>query len=403
MEPLAFAIRVSRAQLNRCSELSQAGHHNEARLAAREVQECIAAILLPEALKNAVVDRKAADLVKEPRVLQCAALLAQALDDQDVAVQQDGVSNEVAHSHDCNSASSSSASTSGSTKQKLYAEAKELAESFLPTIHPMVALTRSLCAERTASMSPSKSVPLMLPSLSPSAGRHGKKFSPKTSPSGASSKATCSAGLPANHLQHSPEPTARVASPLVGSADASAMVESEGAMGQEARGTPPSRNELQHVVQGPGLVHCDDSSEHHHDPDEHYHDEHREPRNIFAEYIADYNLEQQMSKPWFNNRQDELRKHVVEQARFVRLQDKGKNKNDLSNPKFTSYGHKLQTKVFNKENKTRSEPALLEQVKMAGIASPEAFLTSKLRLTLDPSAKPMIQPGRRRRRGAFEA
>lgn len=120
------------------------------------------------------------------------------------------------------------------------------------------------------------------------------------------------------------------------------------------------------------------------------------PRNIFAEYLADYTLELDMHKPWFNNRQDDMRKHVYDKARFARLENLGKDKTALANPKFGRLGHKIQMKDYAKENLTRSQPILLHQVKMAGIASPEAFMTSKLRLTLDPHAKPMVQPRRKK-------
>jgi len=129
--------------------------------------------------------------------------------------------------------------------------------------------------------------------------------------------------------------------------------------------------------------------------DENY--EPKVPRNIFKEYLADYKLEIEMSKPWFNCKQDEMRKHVYEQARYIRLDNQSKDINELSNPKFTALGHKIHSRVLNKNNGSRSDPTLMHGVKMMGVSSAEAFHTSKLRLQLDPKAKPMQRPQRKRR------
>lgn len=397
MEDLLLAVTVSRSQLNTCSELSKIGAHEEARAAAVEVQLCITSSLLPEAQKFAAAgDKRAVGLVTEVRVLQCASLLAQAFDAEEPSAQ----------------ATSSSDSVLG--RQRLIAEAKEIAESFLPANHPMVALARSLCPSDERSFSASlESGTVSLPSLaqkSPKAGRKGPN-SPSRSAVSPSSQQTIFPALPEAEAPAVPklEPLAteaavpRAASPAPSQGGSSARVEIDPKNAQivpwkEKQTLQPLKNGLLQPIR-PGSP-----SESAHG-DEHDDDQHtpRVPRNIFAEYIADYQLEKDMHKAWFNNRQDDMRKHVFEQARFVRLQNLGKDINELADPKFTSYGHKLTAKVLHSNNQTRSDSMLLHRVQQAGVASPEAFMTSQLRIKLDPRAKPMVQPRRRRAAVAMNA
>jgi len=366
------ATQTARAWLNQCSELSKSGRHEEARGVALQVEQNITNLLLPEAHALASAgDKRGPEVVQDLRVLQCAALLARALDAQ---------------------APGDSATWSGAS---LYLEAKELAESFLPPIHPMVSLTRSLCDDRGVSAS-SGNAPVTLPSLSPKGNRQIP-----TSPTRSSASTSQVPALP----EQKPEPAAAAPSqvappsPTQGSdPEKTGKSEREAADTTEKISFEPTQRMPSHRSQASGSQHGDEEDDHEHDQDHYHDDDHvpRAPKNIFAEYLQDFQLEKEMSKPWFNNRQDELRKHVTEQARFVRLQNKGKNVAELSNPKFTSCGHKIQIKQLAKLNNSRSEPALMQQVKMAGVASPEAFLTSKLRLVLDPQAKPMIVAKRRR-------
>lgn len=358
MDRVSQATQTARAWLNQCSELSQSGRHEEARAVALQVQQNIANVLIPEAQSlTSDGDMRGLDAVKELRVLQCASLLARALDAQ---------------------APEDSASWSGAS---LYLEAKELAESFLPPIHPMVALTRSLYDDRAVSAS----APVTLPSLSPKGGRQSPSGSRERT---ASSSSSTVAALPEPKLDVQAPAPKRMTTPSPREKDKNGV--------QPMQRMPSHRSQTSDSQQeGEGGEYHDDDDDHEYEHD----DEHapRVPKNIFAEYLADYRLEKEMTKPWFNNRQDELRKHVFEQARFVRLQNQGKNVKELSDPKFTSCGHKIQVKVLHKINQSRSEPALMQQVKMAGNASPEAFLTCKIRQQLDPKAKPMTQPKRKKR------
>jgi len=308
--------------------------------------------------------------VKDLRVLQCAALLAQAIGAQDVREAQASDAQAPAQKEGGGAAASASgvflqAAKDNERQTSLYFQAKELAESFLPPIHPMVSLTRSLCEDRAVSAS-LENAPLTLPSL--------------TTPNG-SPKRKGSQGSPSRLLSQVPTLPEQKAEPS--------------AAREEVVEAPVSFFNLD--ADASLGDHEDDQDQ----DDDHDHD-HKAPKNIFAEYIADYRLEKEMTKPWFNNRQDELRKHVNETARFVRLQNHGKNMKELSDPKFTSCGHRIQIKELAKINKSRSEPALLHQCKMVGSVCPEAIMTLKLRQALDPKAKPMTQPKRRRRQGLEE-
>jgi hypothetical protein len=372
-------ISAARAQLNTCSRLSQAGRHDEASAAAAEVEGAITSSLLPEAQRLAAAgDESAALMMKEVRVLQCAALLARA------------------------HAMPAQSKEPHASCESLYEEAKVVAETHLPAIHPMVALTQSLCNERQLAASGRAGV--TLPVLSPKSGRHNPGSPAKSSSSSphARPKALADSLLERKADEqghHASSPSHRDNSEMLSTAeDETAVVHSEkGSKGiSHSRRTPP----MSDAGSSYGADHHDD--EHHHFE----HDEHRLPRNIFAEYIQDYQLEQEMNKPWFNNRQDDVRKHVFEKARFARLQDKGRTDeltSALTSSKFTAVGHKIQLKELHKCNLTRSEPALLQQVKMAGIASPEAFETSKLRLQLDPTSKPMACAKRSRKTLAMSA
>lgn len=350
---------------------------------ALQVQQNIANVLIPEAQElRASGEIDGVDALKELRVLQCASLLARALDAQ---------------------APEDSTSWSGAS---LYLEAKEIAESFLPPIHPMVSLTRSLYEDRQTSATPA---PVTLPPLSPKSGRKTP-----TGGRGSPTKSSSSSSKPvALHEQKSDSagPSDRVPSPEQGSSklspgQAGSPEKSEKSNGdsppgkEKSSGSPMQSMPSHEDSHATDFLQGDDHDHDHEHDDDHYHDDDhapRPPKNIFAEYLSDYQREQEMTKPWFFNRQDELRKNMEEKARFVKLQDKGKNLSDLANPKFTSCGHKIQCKELLKINVSRSEPALLQQVKKAGIASPEAYLTSKLRLVMDPSQKPMQSTRRKKR------
>merc|ERR1740116_65964 len=113
------------------------------------------------------------------------------------------------------------------------------------------------------------------------------------------------------------------------------------------------------------------------------HDRRCENQDIFAEFIAEDRFERDTRKGFFNNRVDDLRKHVREQARFVKLQNVGRDHQTLSDPRYSTYGHKLQLKQLEQKNATRSEPSLLREARKLG-ASPEVALVRQLRNTLDP-------------------
>lgn len=170
MDRLFLVMRVVRGQLNTCGALSEDGQHEAARVAALEAQECITDSLLPQAQK--LVDagnRRAAEVIRDLRVLQCAALLAQALGTQQTPEAEDEAGSAVQSDPGSKLAeleanwSRTKALASSSTQRSLYIEAKELAETFLPSVHPMVALARSFCDDSGVS-APSEDSPV-LPSL----------------------------------------------------------------------------------------------------------------------------------------------------------------------------------------------------------------------------------------------
>lgn len=367
MESLSHATQTARAWLNQCSELSQSGHHEEACGVALQVEQNIVNVLLPEAHALASAgDKRGPGVVQDLRVLQCASLLARALDVQAPEV------------------------TSG-TGASLYLQAKELAESFLPPVHPMVNLTRSLYSDRTVSAS-SDSAPVTLPPLSP----NGTRQSP-------SSPMQSSASAPQVLSEPKSETPAAAPNQVVpqglgqsSAAEKPGKLEGNASISQDSK----SLQTMHRMSSSSTSCSPRGDGEHDHEHgDDHFHDDDhvpKAPKNIFAEYLQDYQLEKEMSKPWFNNRQDELRQHVTEKARFVRLQNKGRNVTELANPKFSRCGHKIQVKELSKTNNSRSDSALMKQVKTAGVASPEAFVTHKLRLVLDPEAKPITVARRRR-------
>jgi hypothetical protein len=122
---------------------------------------------------------------------------------------------------------------------------------------------------------------------------------------------------------------------------------------------------------------------------------HGKAANIFADFISDHKSEMEMGKPWFNNRQDELRKHVMEKSRFVRLQDHGKDIKTLADTKYSAIGHKIQMQMLINENECRKESSFVAYSKQVG-ASPEVVATQQLRQTLDPNAKTLLG-GRKRK------
>lgn len=405
MEKLVPAVQAAKAKLNTCSDFSQKGCHEEACFTAVEVREEIDNSLLPRAIKlSCAGDKRAKDVVKELRVLQCAALLAQALDTQQVQQEDDAVAQATSGEQ------FPSASGYSSGPQSLYIEANQLAESFLPRIHPMVALTRSLCDEcGVSARSSSEAAPVMLPALASKGSRTGSKGtkSPANStPSGSPKRGKPTvvalpecAGVEEQVIELPVmESEVRTASPTpIETLEKAVKIQEETDELLKDAKVERQRPKSKQSSTGDDEVkqetaQADDAEDEY---DENY--EPKVPRNIFKEYLADYKLEIEMSKPWFNCKQDEMRKHVYEQARYIRLDNQSKDINELANPKFTGLGHKMYSRVLNKANGSRSDPNLMHGVKMMGVSSAEAFHTSKLRLQLDPKAKPMQRPQRKKR------
>jgi hypothetical protein len=310
-------------------------------------------------------EARISELVREVHVLQCGALIAQAIDAQQL--------NQYAES--------GSATEAEPNFENLYKEAKELAELYLPRKHPMVVLIRSFDNDR-AVCAASDEVVKTPPARSKSSLSLEDKQRPKLlgalpvkQPSDQMTETMRSGGSTA----HSLKPTEKGASLK---SSAAPPVDSAKASQPEATDDKPKRpvynlGETQDLQSSKG-------------------------RDIFADYVAEAKIEKEMHKPWFNNRQDELRNHVMEKSRFVRLQDHGKDIKALADPKYTSYGHSLAVKVLSKSNTSRSDLSIVKQTRQAGASSPESFLASQLRFQLDPNAKVMTANKRKKARPADE-
>jgi hypothetical protein len=267
------------------------------------------------------------------------------------------------------------------TPASLHELASQIAESALPEDHPMVALTKSFCDD-SAVCAPDEAR-VNLPAMSPSAARRRLKGQ---SPSNSQSCPKLLGALPERGSPSAPDLNEALRS---GRPEKQPPPSTKGE--KKKKSAPEESGEpAQKIVQ---FVESQASKRAHGARNE----EPSGPRNIFHDYVADHKMEMEMAKPWFNNQQDELRKHVNEKSRFVRLQDHGKDVYALADTKYSAIGHKIAMDTLHKTNYCRKEPALIHAAKQVGAASPEVFATIQLKQTLDPNAK-MLGGGKKKKK-----
>lgn len=348
MDAAQSALQTAREQIGSCAKLSQAGRRDEGLAALDSAEQTLQGLI--KDLGRSTGQQKDQGFRQEVRSLQVAALLAKAIDAEQFMPPM----------------GSEEAAEQERQAFALYAEAKKLAESSLPASHSMVSLTRHLFGER-AVCTP---VPGAASSSSSRRSTNGQLQSSKrvTVP-----PPTIDSSITLKSLsQSAPILQFESASPLSGrSAADQPRTASSSKQRVSPEEVPKKAASSSMFVPKPG--------------------DNKDRLDIFAEFIKEDQLATMMRKGFFNSRQEDLRKHVHETARYTRLQNVGKSMAELTDKKFGHAGHKIQMAALLKENRTRNNQALLRESKTSGgnpAYAPEVILARQLRMQLQPKEPP---------------
>jgi len=403
------ALEAARTRLGEGSKTSQAGRHQDALAIFTQAFEAFEDILVQARQGEETGDSAALEVGREAIALQCASLIAQAIETGQIDADTDDAPPPSGQGADAQL-----------QQRRLYQQAADLAERSLPPAHPMVQLTRNFCGECDVSAGAEvdaaqgqhprpAGTPLgAAPPCEPTDARmastsvclprlHSRDvLGPLSTPvareshghpaaaTAMASTMPANASIGASRPRHPKLPAVRLAKAEAQPCAAAGAAAAGGAAGATAShdrnvGAPalPSRWASKATSKNTNMAGTIAKKRGGH------HDRRGENQDIFAEFIAEDRFERDTCKGFFNNRVDDLTKHVREQARFVKLQNVGRDHQTLSDPRYSTYGHKLQLKQLEQKNATRSEPSLLREARKLG-ASPEVALVRQLRNTLDP-------------------
>mmetsp|Transcript_124943 Transcript_124943/g.233652 ORF Transcript_124943/g.233652 Transcript_124943/m.233652 type:complete len:385 (-) Transcript_124943:187-1341(-) len=342
MDAAQADLQAARDQINSCAVLSQAGRREEGLAAVEAAQQTLRRLLAE--VGNFAGHREVQWFLQEVHVLQIAALLAQALEEEEAVGEAGANTGEVATNMEHERRAFS-----------FYADAKKLAETALPPSHVMVALTRRLWTERA--------VCVFGPARRPVSGGQ-----PSAPTSGLQLPRPDSARPPMRRSASSGAAPPRGQSDVAVRAAPSKSASTSSSRARRGSQDEETKQKRAHIfkVEVP-----------------------RQPRNIFAEFIDEDKKASMMRKGFFNNRQEDLRKQVRNTARLARLANVGKNVAELADTRFRRTGHRIQVKALNKDNLSRSDPSLLSDAKAAGLA-PEVALARQLRMQLEPKVEKVL-------------
>lgn len=355
----AIAVETARARLNLGAMLSGSRRHEDALAVVRQAQSELTGVLV-WAQDCGFDDPGVAAIAEEARSLHCAALVAEAIELESLTPAQasthpvrrgDSPNRETATAADA-AAIAEDAVAALLHRQQLYDEARAAAEEQLPPAHPMTAFVKQL-------------------SVDGGAGRQGRTASAQ--PKGVS--------LPS--LKDGPDPWEALVSR--GDAPATEMLEvpadaGGGLLGdRQARparsGSATRKANTATVPKAFGR------------PGD-------ERNDMFSDFLRGIEVERTTRLNEKNPRlQDEAKRKLGQIHRSTQLLLELSDDDDLKNKRYSKVGHKVFMEALTKENKCRSDRALLQESKKAGTV-PETLLVKKLfrQLYVKPPTPPPPPP-----------
>jgi hypothetical protein len=365
--------------LNLAGALSRGNKHLEALAAIKEAQSSLESVLA-WAEDCGLSDPGVVNIVKEAQALQCASLVAEAIELEPFAPPSKG-SNfqgsaladdpwrppEVARMHD-----------------HLYAEARTLAEEHLPASHPLATVARKL-QSKTFEKAEAKPKGVSLPPISPM-GQSAS--SPELGNSVTSS-------LGAQELRKDMSPKGKRELDMYEGADETAMSKSQSQHSGGAGGPASRSNNKRSSAQKLGR------SQRAHNQSGHVEKDH----DVFTDFKRHTEAEKEARRGFFHDSQEDDRKRLGQIHRYTRLMLELSKDDDLKDKKYSDNGHKIIMNMLSIQNTSRNDADLVKEARSAKEAGPEIHLVKKLskKLFKKPPTPPPAPPPRAVAAESFKA
>jgi len=380
----ALAVEAARARVNLGAMLSQEGRHVEALVAIKEAQRGVASVL-KWASDCGDGDPGVVAITEEARALQCAAVVAEAIELEPASVpaaapQQDNVG----------------------LSRKLYSEARALARDQSLHNHPIASLAQRLGNEFVAP-SPEPSRGVVLPQLrkangATQAASSGQVRSVRASPSAptltqtpaAANQSAVWGGAAAELIFATPAgEVPQKLSPTSAAGEGASLLDSSTGSNRKANLDARNSSKTSTVSRldkqsAGGRSQRRGSS---------MPAEKSAKPNVFTDFLQSAKADQELRRGAMQDSfQDDIKKHLHQVHRTTKLLLEQSTDEDLLNKRYTATGHSVYMKSMLKENASRSDSTLAYEARKAGDA-PETHQVRKLFRMLyvkPPTPEPVV-------------